>query len=74
MFAKLISTVEIGKYSVLNIKYDECVYRKMGIPVAEGELSFLFIKQAPIAALVASVSIDNVGITKQGYVFPDHSV
>lgn len=74
MFAKLISTVEIGKHSVLNIKYDECVYSKTGIPMAEGELSFLFIKQAPIAALVASVSIDNVGITKQGYVFPDHSV
>ena len=74
MFAKLISTVEIGKHSVLNIKYDECVYRKTGIPMAEGELSFLFIKQAPIAALVASVSRDNVGITKQGYVFPDHSV
>lgn len=74
MFAKLISTVEIGKYSVLNIKYDECVYRKTGIPMAEGELSFLFIKQAPITALVASVPIDNVGITKQGYVFPDHSV
>ncbi len=74
MFAKLISTVEIGKHSVLNIKCNECVYRKTGIPMAEGELSFLFIKQAPIAALVASVSIDNVGITKQGYVFPDHSV
>lgn len=74
MFAKPISTVEIGKHSVLNIKYDECVYRKTGIPMAEGELSFLFIKQAPIAALVASVSRDNVGITKQGYVFPDHSV
>ena len=74
MFAKLISTVEIGKYSVLSIKYDECVYRKTGIPMAEGELSFLFIKQAPITVLVASVSRDNVGITKQGYVFPDHSV
>lgn len=74
MFAKLISTVEIGKHSVLNIKYDECVYRKTGIQMAEGELSFLFIKQAPITAFVASVSIDNVGITKQGYVFPDHSV
>ena len=64
MFAKLISTVEIGKYSVLNIKYDKCVYRKTGIPMAEGELSFLFIKQVPITVLVASVSRDNVGITK----------
>lgn len=74
MFAKPISTVEIGKHSVLKIKYDECVYRKTGIPMAEGELSFFFIKQAPITVLVASVSRDNVGITKQGYVFPDHSV
>ena len=34
----------------------------------------LFIKQLPVAALVTSVSMDDIGITQQGNVLSDHSV
>ena len=34
----------------------------------------LFIKQLPMAALVTSVSMDDIGITQQGNVLSDHSV